>query len=198
MTPSCVPDKNLTVIARADDATFGVLQSRFHEVWALRLGTSLEDRPRYTPSTCFETFPFPRGIAPSDTKPGESSAAAPCMLGEIDVENVAAAARRLDELRETWLNPPEWVEWVRSAEEERANLPARAIAKTGQEDALKKRTLTNLYNETPAWLHLAHQALDKAVAQAYGWSDYTPEMPDEEVLRRLLALNLERSSQRQN
>jgi hypothetical protein len=55
------------VIARADDTTFGILHSRFHELWALRMGTSLEDRPRYTPTTCFETFPFPAGLTPADT-----------------------------------------------------------------------------------------------------------------------------------
>ena len=55
------------------------------------------------------------------------------------------------------------------------------------------RTLTNLYNARPAWLDLAHKALDKAVAAAYNWLDYTPEMPDDEILRRLLALNLERA-----
>ncbi len=46
---SVLPDKALIVIARADDTTFGILHSRFHELWALRMGTSLEDRPRYTP-----------------------------------------------------------------------------------------------------------------------------------------------------
>jgi hypothetical protein len=54
-------------------------------------------------------------------------------------------------------------------------------------------TLTKLYNQRPAWLDAAHKALDLAVAQAYGWSDYHPDMPDEEILKRLLALNLQRS-----
>ncbi len=45
----------------------------------------------------------------------------------------------------------------------------------------------------PAWLDSAHKALDAAVAQAYGWSDYTADMQDEEILKRLLALNLERA-----
>ena len=67
MVPPIVPDKNLTVIARADDTTFGILHSRFHELWSLRMGTSLEDRPRYTPTTTFETFPFPAGLTPADT-----------------------------------------------------------------------------------------------------------------------------------
>jgi hypothetical protein len=52
---------------------------------------------------------------------------------------------------------------------------------------------TNLYNARPAWLDRAHKTLDQAVATTYGWTDYNPEMPDEEILRRLLALNLERA-----
>ena len=55
---------------------------------------------------------------------------------------------------------------------------------------LKKRTLTNLYNQHPAWLVNAHRALDEAVAAAYGWP---VDLSDEDVLRRLLALNLERA-----
>ncbi|MBP7983568.1 MAG: class I SAM-dependent DNA methyltransferase [Chromatiaceae bacterium] len=58
---------------------------------------------------------------------------------------------------------------------------------------LKGRNLTNLYNLRPHWLVMAHQALDAAVAAAYGWEDYTPEMADEEILARLLALNLLRA-----
>ena len=55
---------------------------------------------------------------------------------------------------------------------------------------LKKRTLTNLYNERPAWLGNAHRELDAAVAAAYGWP---AEIGEEEALARLLALNLERA-----
>jgi type II restriction/modification system DNA methylase subunit YeeA len=180
-----LPDKKLIVIARSDDATFGILHSRFHRLWSLRLGATLEDRPCYTPSTCFETFPFPTGFTPRDT--AKTAASGP------EAEAIAAAARELDEARNAWLNPPEWVDWVITPEEEKAHFPARPVAKPGHEADLKKRTLTNLYNARPAWLDMAHQALDKAVAAAYGWQDYTPEMPDEEILRRLLALNLARS-----
>jgi hypothetical protein len=193
MTPPTVADKNLTVIARSDDATFGILHSRFHELWSLRLGTSLEDRPRYTPTTTFETFPFPVGLTPRDTAPKSGQASPPCMAEEIVAANIAAAARRLNELRENWLNPAEWVDWVITPEEEQAGFPKRPVAKPGHEADLKKRTLTNLYNARPAWLDIAHKELDKAVAAAYGWTDYTPAMPDDEILRRLLVLNLERA-----
>ena len=112
---------------------------------------------------------------------------------EIVAANIAAAARRLNELREAWLNPAEWVDWVITPEEEKAGFPQRPVAKPGHEADLKKRTLTNLYNVRPAWLDLAHKELDKAVAAAYGWADYSAEMDDDEILRRLLALNSARS-----
>ena len=57
---------------------------------------------------------------------------------------------------------------------------------------LKKRTLTNLYNERPTWLDLAHKKLDAAVAVAYGWP---ADLTDELILERLLKLNLERASE---
>ena len=56
-----LPDKRLTVVAREDDYAFGVLHSSAHEHWALRTGSShgVGNDPRYTPTTTFETFPFP-------------------------------------------------------------------------------------------------------------------------------------------
>ncbi len=147
--------------------------------------------PRYTPTTTFETFPFPAGLTPRDTAPVAGQASPPCMAPQIPAANIAAAARRLNELRDNWLNPPEWTERV---PEVVSGYPDRIVAKPGHEAELKKRTLTNLYNARPAWLANAHQALDAAVAAAYGWADYTPAMPDEEILRRLLTLNLERKA----
>jgi hypothetical protein len=132
---------------RATDYTFGVLHARVHEAWALATGTQLETRPRYTPTTTFETFPFPR---PTDDQR----------------EAIAAAVRELVRLRDGWLNPP--------------GLDPAALA---------VRTLTNLYNQRPSWLANAHADLDRAVLAAYGWR---PDLGGDEVLERLLALNLER------
>jgi len=58
--------------------------------------------------------------------------------------------------------------------------------------------LTNLYNERPTWLDLAHRKLDEAVFDAYGWphdpsASSGQALSDEEILARLLALNLERA-----
>ncbi len=145
-----LPDHQLVVFARDDDYTFGVLHSRAHELWALARGTQLREAEsgfRYTPTTCFETFPFPR---PTDEQR----------------EDIGAAAYALDQLRRGWLDPP-------GLQPEEAAL----------------RTLTNLYNQRPTWLVHAHAELDHAVFAAYGWP---ADLPDEDVLARLLALNLER------
>jgi hypothetical protein len=222
-----LPDKQLIVIARSDDTTFGILHSRFHQLWALRLGSSMGNAPRYTSTTCFETFPFPTGLTPADTalkvrymylgvdgvqripylttnttpKANNKTVATfdkatPAPVTHPDTlahaNAIAEAAFKLNQLRENWLNPTEWVEWVITPEEQAAGFPKRPKAKPGREDLLKKRTLTNLYNERPSWLNTAHQTLDKAVASAYGWTDYTPETSNADILQRLLKLNLTR------
>jgi hypothetical protein len=56
------------------------------------------------------------------------------------------------------------------------------------ERQLRRRTLTNLYNERPTWLDLARRRLDEAVFAAYGWP---ADLTDDDLLTRLLALNLE-------
>jgi type II restriction/modification system DNA methylase subunit YeeA len=155
-------NQQILSFARDDDYFFGVLQSHAHEVWALQQGTQLESRPRYTPTTCFETFPLPWA-------PGKEPADDPRYAA------IAEAARELNELRENWLNPP-------------ANADGSPAL---SEEELKKRTLTNLYNERPTWLANAHEKLDRAVFAAYGW-EYPLE--DQEILSRLLAENLRRAA----
>jgi len=192
MRAPTLPDCATFAFARSDDQFFGVLHSRLHEVWALRLGTRLETRPRYTPTTCFETFPFPD---PTDEQK----------------EAIAETAKELDQLRNNWLNPPEWTKeevlefpgstdgpWARYVHEPDENgigtvRYPRIVAK--DEDCakkLKKRTLTNLYNERPTWLDLIHRKLDEAVFAAYGWP---PDLSDEQILEKLLALNLKQAGQ---
>jgi hypothetical protein len=216
--PSAVLTENANIaIGRADDTTFGILHSRFHELWSLRMGTSLEDRPRYTNSTTFETFPFPEGLTPADTAHQRTETLAggaiiPAGLSEQNrplaqveyappaiktvASNIAQCAKHLTDLRDAWLNPSEWTDRVPEVIPlgmDKSPYPDRIVPKLGHEKELAERTLTKLYNQRPAWLDSAHQRLDMAVAQAYGWRDYTPAMPDEEILKRLLALNLARS-----
>lgn len=187
-----LPDDGTFTFARADDFFFGLLHSNLHQVWALALGTRLEDRPRYTPNTCFETFPFPR-----TTRKQEAA--------------IAAAAKELNELRERWLNPPEWTvgkilefpgsvngAWARYVvKPDKNGIGTVRYPRLEPRDAdcaakLKDRTLTKLYNERPAWLDLAHKKLDAAVAAAYG---FPADLSDEQILEKLLALNLERAAE---
>ena len=104
------------------------------------------------------------------------------------VEAIATAAQRLIELRDNWLNPPEW---VKREPEVVPGYPDRILPMDEKAaKALKKRTLTNLYNQRPAWLSHAHDALDAAVASAYGWP---ADIEEQEVLKRLLELNQQRT-----
>jgi len=153
-----VPENLLVVIAREDDYFFGVLQSKTHELWARGQGTQLREASsgqRYTPTSTFETFPFP--WPPGQEPPDDPR-----------VEAIAQDARELVAQRDAWLNPP-----------------------GASEAELRKRTLTNLYNQRPTWLDLAHRKLDQAVFAAYGWP---ADLADDEVLRRVLELNLVRAS----
>ena len=184
MHPRVYCDDATVTIAVAEDTQFGVLHSRLHELWTLGLCTWLGvgNDPRYTPTSTYETFPFPEGLTPNLT---------PAEYANPHAGAIASAAAEVDKLRENWLNPSQWVDRV---PEVVPGYPDRIVAKPGHEADLTKRTLTNLYNAMPTWLANAHRDLDMAVAKAYGWDDYTPAMTDEEILRRLLALNLERTA----
>ena len=262
LDPVVLPDSKVIALAFADDFHFGVLQSRFHEVWTLATcgWHGVGNDATYNPTECFETFPFP---FVDDLKPAPSPAIPPLqskldpIQAEMDASHfymakedpapygqplpktppehraaIAAAARELNELRERWLNPPEWTvekflefpgsvngPWARyiagpvvgplppvaeaAAATPNAGLgnPAYNVGlvrypRLEPRDAdcaarLKKRTLTNLYNERPAWLANAHQKLDAAVAAAYGWP---ADLTDEQILEKLLALNLARAA----
>ena len=175
-----LPDHQLIVVARDDDTAFGILQSRFSKILALRLGTALEDRPRYTPSTTFETFPFPDGLTPDRLSREYASDPRATAIGQ--------AAQNLVVARDRWLHP---AELVLTVPEVVPGFPNRLVPKDDAAAAtLRGRTLTALYNQrgTPegAWLDALHRALDEAVAAAYGWPS---DLSDDDILSRLLALN---------
>ena len=172
------PDSKVIVVARDDDTTLGILHSRFHESWSLRLcgWHGVGNNPVYNPTTIFQSFPFPDGLSPD--VPAAQYASDP------RASAIAEATRRLLELRERWINPPEWVKWV---DEPAPGYPLRVVPRNEEAaKALKKRTLTNLYNARPQWLTDAHAALDAAVADAYGW---TADIADTDALHKLLTLN---------
>ena len=157
LTRDMLPSNLVVAIASDDDYMLGVLSSSHHELWSRHVGSQLRESDSggtYTPTTCFETFPFP--------EPNEEQQAA-----------VSTAAEELNELRENWLNPKDML-----------GEPALRA------DQLRRRTLTNLYNDYPSWLANAHTKLDAAVADAYDWPT---DLTDEQILDRLLSLNLVRA-----
>lgn len=179
---------SLFVFARSDDLFFGICQSRVHSIWARAIGNNLGagNQDRYNKTSSFETFPFPEGLTPNI--PAADYAADP------RAQKIAAAAARLNELRENWLNPPDLVQRV---PEVVPGYPERILPNDAKAEVeLKKRTLTNLYNARPAWLTHAHKALDEAVAEAYGWADdwRAGKLTDDETLARLFRLNQERAA----
>lgn len=159
-----LPDSRLFAFAREDDYFFGVMQSRVHRVWATATSSrhGKGNQPTYNNKNCFETFPFPWPLNTPDDQL--------TLKQRKQRQRIAEAAKKLDDLRRKWLNPP-----VISVEER------------------KKRTLTNLYNARPAWLDHAHRELDRFVLDAYGWVE---DIAEQDLLRRLLALNEKRPAHR--
>ena len=181
-----VPDQQLVAFATDNDYVMGVLSTKFHTLWSLEAGSKLGrgNTPRYTMGAVIDTFPFPYVPSQED----ESAEA---------YQAISQAAKQLHEERDAWLNPvPE--------------SPNPNLRRDAKNMNLKDRTLTNLYNALAVWrgedvmklkevardfaprLAELHDALDKAVCSAYGWDESILD-DEEEILRHLLALNLERA-----
>lgn len=222
-----LPANVVIVFALDDDFSLGILTSRAHLVWANAQGTQLREKEsgsRYTPTSCFETFPFPWPVptVPDDTKSWLDSAhhyfkeSAPLYVGSEKFQDVVDAAHELNALRSCWVNPPEWTKdrilrfpgsydgpWTRYIDPKsvdakgigRVQFLIKEPATDESAISLKSRTLTDLYNKRPHWLQFAHEKLDAAVATAYGWPT---NISDDQILERLLTLNLERAAAEKN
>jgi hypothetical protein len=138
---SVLPDNRLVNIASSDAYLLGVLSSRIHVDWALAVGGTLEDRPTYTKSRCFEPFPFP--------DPSEPQRERIRFLGE----QLDAHRKRCQEAHPDLT----LTEMYNVLEELRAGQPLNAASQTIYEHGL----ITVLRG--------LHDDLDCAVAEAYGW-----------------------------
>ena len=179
---SYLPDQKLVVFAKDDFSFFGIVHSKFHLNWTIATCSWIGagNDVTYSNQAVFLTFPFPEGLTPNI--PAKDYADDPRAL------TIAKAAKRLDELRNNWLNPPDLIDIV---PEVVPGYPDRILPKTEAAAVeLKKRTLTNLYNAHPQWLADAHRDLDAAVAAAYGWP---ADISEEDALAKLLELNLARA-----
>jgi hypothetical protein len=164
---SVLPDNRLVVVASDDAYHLGVLQSSIHVVWTLANGGTLEDRPIYTKSRCFDPFPFP---AANDPKK----------------QRIRAIAEDLDAHRKRVLveHPHLTLTGLYNVLER-----LRTAVCSDALDANEKRIfdvgLVLILQEL-------HDKLDAAVADAYGWP---VDLPDEDILARLVALNKERAKE---
>jgi SAM-dependent methyltransferase len=160
---SILPDNMVIAVALSDAFHLGVLSSRIHQLWALRAGgwLGIGNDPRYSKSRCFDPFPFPNAT-------------------ESQKEAIREPAEALDALRKQVLaaHPGLTLTGLYNVHEKiRAGLPLTP----GEED-VRDRGLVLILGEH-------HDAIDAAVAAAYGWP---VDAGVEEVLSRLIALNRER------
>ncbi|MCM2288539.1 MAG: hypothetical protein NDI67_05870 [Sulfuritalea sp.] len=159
------PDNMLIAIALDDGYCLGVLSSRAHVVWALAQGGTLEDRPRYNKSRCFETFPFPVATT-------EQQARIRDLAEQLDAHRKRVLAAH-DELTLTGLYNV------------LVKVGAGDTALNAKEKAIHEKGLV-------AVLKSLHDELDAAVLDAYGWHDQPDEQT---TLERLVALNTQRRAE---
>jgi hypothetical protein len=162
-----LPDNMLVAIGGDDAYTLGVLSSRCHVVWTLAQGATLEDRPRYSKSRCFDPFPFPA-------------------TDDLQQQRIRAIAEDLDAHRKSVLSQHDHLTLTglyNVLERLRAGIfPADLIP-------AERRTFDD---GLVLILRELHDRLDNAVAAAYGWP---LDLPDTEILARLVALNKERAKE---
>jgi hypothetical protein len=165
---SVLPDNKLIAIALDDAYHLGILSSRIHLCWTLANGSTLEDRPVYVKTRCFETFPFP-------------------ISTDAQKARIRDLAERLDAHRKrqqaqypklTMTGMYNVLEKLRAGETLNAKDKDKEIHTQGLVSVLKQ----------------LHDEIDAAVADAYGWPQ---NLSDEEILERLVALNAERAAEEQ-
>lgn len=178
-------DSTTVMFAVSDSWQVGILASRLHIVWTLNSGGTLEDRPRYNKSVCFESFPFPLATP-------EQQAQIRHLAEQLDAHRKCQQAAHAD------------------------------LTLTGMYNILEKIRLGEPLNDKDKIIHQKglvsilrelHDDLDRAVFEAYGWSDLAdqlvgkagattpyPNKPDdhaaaeEELLKRLVDLNTQRTA----
>jgi hypothetical protein len=168
---SVMPDNMLIAVAADDAFTLGVLSSAVHVHWALATGGTLEDRPRYNKSRCFETFPFPcaESVLTPDLKDLIGK-----LAEQIDTHRKARQSSHADLTLTSMYNVLEQL---------RTGAPLNTKDKLVHDQGLV------------GVLKSLHDELDTAVLAAYGWADLVLPADTETLLQRLVALNAQRCSE---
>jgi hypothetical protein len=161
---SVLPDNKLVNIASSDACVIGVLSSNIHLCWAGAAGSLLEDRPVYVKTTCFEPFPFPDASEPQRERIR--------FLGE----QLDAHRKRCQEAHPSLT----LTEMYNVLAELRDGKPLDAASQL-----IHDRGLVSVLRDI-------HDALDRAVAEAYGWP---VDLSSEDMLFRLVELNAARAAE---
>ena len=161
---SVLADQALNVFAFNDAFYLGVLSSRIHVTFALAAGATLEDRPRYNNTRCFDPFPFPACDE-------AAKARIRSLAEELDAHRKRVQAQHPDLTLTGMYNVLEALRAGRQL--------------TPKEQVIHEQGLVSV-------LLQLHEDLDAAVAAAYGWP---VDLPDAEILTRLVALNAERAAE---
>lgn len=166
-----LPDQKIRAITTGDALHLGVLSSQAHVIWSLATGGTLEDRPVYNTTRCFEPFPFP------DADTGLTLALA---------DRIRQLAEQLDRHRKT-----------QQAAHADVTLTAlyNVLEKLRAGEALTAKDKTMHEHGLVGVLHSLHEELDAAVLAAYGWSDLHLPVDTDELFRRLVALNARRAAE---
>ena len=210
LSQNVLADDALICIASTEAYDLGVLSSVVHVEWALATGSTLEDRPRYIKTTCFDTFPFP----------DDDTGLTPALR-----QTISTLAEQIDQHRKRVLGLLAMPEPARREPAAHQNTPEepQALAVPAVTKPAKDLTLTGLYNVLQALregrpltakekhIHSAglvgvlktlHDELDAAVLAAYGWADLASGAASgdikDELLQRLVGLNQRRTAEEAN
>ena len=186
-----LPDNRLIAFAFEDGYLLGILSSSIHVIWALATGGTLEDRPVYNKTRCFETFAFPEIMEAQQSESRD-------LAEQIDAHRTRQQAQHSDLALTSMYNV---LEKLKSGE-----------ALTAKEKVTHEQGLVSVLKQL-------HDELDLAVLDAYGWSDLAPLMQvvngsaapganstpatrdeckralDDTLLERLVALNTDRAAE---
>ena len=179
LAASILADDALICIASDSAFELGVLSSNLHVVWALATGGTLENRPRYNNSRCFETFPFP----------DEDTGLTPALRDRIaQLAEQIDAHRKRQQAAHTGLTLTGMYNVLEALRAEREL--------TAKEKTIHTQGLVGVLKEL-------HDELDAAVLQAYNWGDLTQTLrqaqgergSSSDLLTRLVALNTQRATE---
>jgi hypothetical protein len=195
---SILPDNRLVCFGLADAYHLGVLSSRIHVVWTLANGGTLEDRPIYAKIRCFDPFPFPDPAEALKAQIREAAEELDALRKRVQAEHPRLTLTQiynvLEKLRagcsvmaglDPAIQTPGSGVWMAGPSPAMTMKEKKEVPLTAQAEIIKDRGLVLILREL-------HDKIDALVAEAYGWP---ADLPDEEILARLVALNVERAAE---